>query len=105
MFRFRLAEVVVFFFALHGNSVSANSPCGPRGENSALRQLVDLEIRYVSWFIAEFVPVSADCTGKFAGVTGSWIMYAVSEPFLLGSTEPINYSWEGNGQLNFKKGR
>lgn len=60
---------------------------------------------YVAWFIAEFVPVSADCTGKFKGVTGSWVMYAVTEPFLLGSDEPVNYSWEGKGKLNFKKGK
>ncbi len=60
---------------------------------------------YVAIFIAEFVPVSAECTGKFAGVTGSWVMYAVTEPFLLGSTDPIDYSWEGNGTLKFKKGK
>ena len=59
---------------------------------------------YVAYFIAEFVPVSADCTGKFAGVTGSWVMDAVTEPFLLGSNDPLYYSWEGNGTLNFKKG-
>lgn len=60
---------------------------------------------YVAYFIAEFVPVSADCTGKFAGVTGSWVMYAVTEPFLLGSDDPLYYSWEGDGALNFKKGK
>jgi hypothetical protein len=56
-------------------------------------------------WIAEFVPVSDQCTGKFAGVTGSWIMYAFSEPFVLGSTDPVNYSWEGEGALTFQKGR
>lgn len=60
---------------------------------------------YMAFFIAEFVPVSAECTGKFAGVTGSWVMYAVTEPFLLGSTDPIDYSWEGNGALKFTKGK
>jgi hypothetical protein len=54
-------------------------------------------------FIAEFVPVSEECTGKFAGVTGSWIMYAWTEPFVLGSDDPINYSWEGQGSLTFQK--
>lgn len=58
---------------------------------------------YTANFIAEFVPVSAACTGKFAGVSGSWVMYAVTEPFVLGSTDPIDYSWEGNGTLTFKK--
>src|SRR4029079_13587519 len=36
-------------------------------------------------FIAEFVP-QPESTGKFAGVTGGWIMYAFTEPFVLGST-------------------
>jgi hypothetical protein len=58
---------------------------------------------YTAFFIAEFVPVSSECTGKFAGVTGSWVMYAVTEPFLLGSSDQLTYSWEGQGSLNFKK--
>jgi hypothetical protein len=56
-------------------------------------------------WVAEFVPVSEECTGKFAGVTGSWIMYAFSEPFVLGSSDPVNYSWHGEGSLTFKKGK
>ena len=56
-------------------------------------------------WIAEFVPVSDQCTGKFAGVTGSWIMYAFSEPFVLGSDDPVYYSWEGEGTLTFQKGK
>lgn len=36
---------------------------------------------YTANFIAEFVPLSAACTGKFAGVSGSWVMYAATEPF------------------------
>jgi hypothetical protein len=56
-------------------------------------------------FIAEFVPQPGLCTGKFAGVTDSWIMYAWTEPFVLGSSDPIAYSWAGNGSLNFKKGK
>jgi hypothetical protein len=53
-------------------------------------------------WIAEFVPVSDACTGKFAGVTGGWIMFAESEPFVLGSNDPIFYSWEGEGSLVFQ---
>jgi hypothetical protein len=56
-------------------------------------------------WIAEFVPVPDQCTGQFAGVTGSWIMYAYSEPFVLGSSDPANYWWEGQGTLTFQKGR
>jgi hypothetical protein len=32
-------------------------------------------------FFAEFVPQPELCTGKFAGATGSWVMYAFTEPF------------------------
>jgi hypothetical protein len=54
-------------------------------------------------WVAEFVPQSDACTGKFAGVTGSWIMIAQSEPFVLGSSDPVAYSWEGEGKLTFAK--
>jgi hypothetical protein len=52
-------------------------------------------------FISEFVVVPDASTGRFAGVTGSWIMYAQSDPFVLGSEDPANYSWEGEGELTF----
>jgi hypothetical protein len=56
-------------------------------------------------WMAEFVPVPEASTGKFAGVTGSWIMYAYSEPFLLGSDDPDDYSGEGEGTLTFPEGQ
>lgn len=55
-------------------------------------------------FIAEFVP-QPESTGRFAGCTGGWIMYAFTDPFILGSTDPIDYWWEGEGSLTFKKGK
>ncbi len=54
-------------------------------------------------FIAEFVASPEDSTGRFAGVTGSWIMYASTEAFVLGSTDPIIYGWDGRGSLTFQK--
>ncbi len=60
---------------------------------------------YMAIFVAEFVPISANCTGKFQGVTGGWVMYAATEPFVLGSSDPIEYAWEGSGELAFKKGK
>jgi len=54
-------------------------------------------------FLAEFVAQPLDSTGKFAGVTGSWTMDARTAPFVLGSTDPVSYSWEGEGKLNFAK--
>jgi hypothetical protein len=56
-------------------------------------------------WVAEFVAVPEESTGKFAGVTGSWIMYAFSEPFVLGSDDPVVYSWEGEGTLTFRQGK
>jgi hypothetical protein len=56
-------------------------------------------------WIAEFVPVPEATTEKFAGVTGSWVMYAYSEPFVLGSDDPVDYSWEGEGTLTFQRGQ
>ena len=59
---------------------------------------------YVAHFLAEFVPYLPACTGKFAGVTGSWTMYAATAPFVLGSTNPTAYWWTGDGTLTFKQG-
>ena len=62
-------------------------------------------------FIAEFNPVPELCTGRFANVIdGSLIMVAVTEPFVPqldqdGFTPPFNYAWEGDGWLEFKKGK
>jgi hypothetical protein len=59
---------------------------------------------YVAFFVAEFVPYLPECTGKFAGVSGGWIMYAMSDPFVLGSDGPVGYTWEGEGSLTFSEG-
>ncbi|MFI5460602.1 MAG: hypothetical protein ACHRXM_34745 [Isosphaerales bacterium] len=59
---------------------------------------------YVAYFIAEFVPYPPECTGEFHGVSGSWIMYATTAPFKLGSSDPIGYVWEGEGSLTLSKG-
>jgi hypothetical protein len=60
---------------------------------------------YIAHFIAEFVPYDPECTGKFQGVSGSWIMDATTAPFELGSSDPIPYMWEGEGSLTFRNGR
>jgi hypothetical protein len=59
---------------------------------------------YVATFVAEFVPYDPDCTGKFQGVTGSWIMVATTAPFVLGSSDPVDYVWDGEGSLTFSHG-
>jgi hypothetical protein len=53
-------------------------------------------------FVAEFVIDGAASTGRFAGATGSWIMIAQTEPFVLGSSDPLVYTWEGEGRINLK---
>ncbi|MGD9856453.1 MAG: hypothetical protein AB7U20_16020 [Planctomycetaceae bacterium] len=53
-------------------------------------------------FYAEFV-VQPESTGKFAGATGSWIMHAQTDPFVLGSSDPVNYQWNGETKLTFNK--
>jgi hypothetical protein len=58
-----------------------------------------------AFFIAEFVVQPTLSTGKFAGATGSWVMSAQTGPFVLGSNDPLAYSWEGQGTLTFKKGK
>jgi len=59
---------------------------------------------YVAHFIAEFVPYGPECTGRFKGVTGGWIMYATTAPFFLTASDPVFYTWEGQGSLTFTKG-
>jgi hypothetical protein len=56
---------------------------------------------YQANFLAEFVPFAPACTGRFAGVGGGWTMKAVSAPFVLGSTDPLPYTWSGTGTLVF----
>jgi hypothetical protein len=58
-----------------------------------------------AFWVAEFVPDPQLSTGKFAGIKGSWIMYARSCPFVLGSDDPAYYTWEGEGKLEFAKRR
>jgi hypothetical protein len=55
-----------------------------------------------AFFIAEFV-VQPESTGRFAGASGSWIMYAQTEPFILGSSDPVAYTWVGEGSLTLPK--
>jgi hypothetical protein len=56
---------------------------------------------YQAFFVADFIPYDPDCTGKVKGVTGGWTMYAMTEPFVLGSTDPVEYTWKGEGSLTF----
>jgi len=61
-----------------------------------------LGIAVQAHWIAEFVIDPAASTGRFRGATGSWIMDAYSEPFVLGSDDPVYYSWSGQGRIKLK---
>ena len=57
---------------------------------------------FTAVFVAEFNPVLAKCTGRFASVTsGSLIMIAMSSPFFIvgTNTTPFTYVWQGEGVL------
>ncbi|MDP9179754.1 MAG: hypothetical protein M3O61_18950, partial [Gemmatimonadota bacterium] len=56
---------------------------------------------YTAVWWAEFTPVNSASTGRFRNVSGSFFMLAISEPFVLTSTDPIAYSWSGEGRLTF----
>lgn len=66
---------------------------------------------FIAVFVAEFNPVPAKCTGRFAKVVGgSFIMVAVSEPFFFDlddpmdpRTTPFKYSWAGKGTIKYRK--
>jgi hypothetical protein len=58
---------------------------------------------FTTVWVAEFNPVPAACTGRFRNViAGSFIMVAVTEPFVLGAKDPVGYSWQGDGWIEFK---
>jgi sugar lactone lactonase YvrE len=56
-------------------------------------------------FTATFTPVPQDSTGRFANVTGGSVtMVATSDAFVLGATDPVGYTWVGDGWLAFRSG-
>jgi hypothetical protein len=58
----------------------------------------------VAVWVAEFNPVPAMSTGRFKNVIdGSFMMTAVTEPFVLGAKVPVDYTWEGEGWIEFNK--
>jgi hypothetical protein len=54
-------------------------------------------------FVAEFVVQPTLSTGRFAGATGNWVMYAYTAPFVLGASDPIPYAWDGIGLVTLRK--
>ena len=60
--------------------------------------------KVIAVFVAEFNPLLELCTGRFKQVTGgSFIMIATTGPFVFGAKDPVAYTWEGEGALDWKK--
>jgi hypothetical protein len=58
----------------------------------------------ITVWTAEFNPVPALCTGRFAKITGgSFIMVAMTDPFVFGSLDPVAYTWQGSGSVTYGK--
>src|SRR5262245_18921984 len=72
-------------------------------ELTVLAVLGDGSLLVEALWVAEFVAVPEASTGRFAGVTGSWVMVAWSAPFVLGSDDPVYYAWEGEGRLTLPR--
>jgi hypothetical protein len=59
--------------------------------------------KVVVQFIAVFAPITSECTGRFADITGgNFMMFATTDPFdptpnSQGFTEAFTYSWVGAG--------
>ena len=51
-------------------------------------------------FIAQANILPNESTGKFAGATGSWLMIAQTQPFVLGSSDPLVFDWAGQGVIH-----
>jgi hypothetical protein len=99
------------FVAANGDKLACTSGDPSNGaEQVGTFQLYDAgggEVYAV--FLVEFNPIVAQCTGRFRDVIdGSLIMVATSKPFVLelnadGFTPPFDYTWEGNGWLEFDR--
>jgi hypothetical protein len=92
------------FVAANGDKLACNYGVGGTGVVTLIAVCPGV---YRATFVADFVPIPDQCTGKFAGVTGSWTMYGASGEFTIdGTTEQTStfiYGWEGEGKLTFPK--
>jgi hypothetical protein len=61
------------------------------------------DIRNEGLLIGAVFIVRPESTSRLTLATGSWMMYALTEPFILGSDEPAAYWWEGKGKVTFQQ--
>jgi hypothetical protein len=102
---------VFTFVAANGDKLACTyGETGNGAEQAGVYQVVPVDDgKVIVVFLAEFNPVPSACTGKFKDVVdGSFLMLAVTEPFVLSLDEqfrspPFHYDWVGAGWLEFKK--
>ena len=83
--------------------ITFNAGASKAAVQALVRNLTFSNIAYAV-FKAEFNPVPAQCTGRFANVKGGrFLMTAVTEPFDLRNPVNVRYCWEGEGTLEFAK--
>jgi hypothetical protein len=99
------------FVAANGDRLAFNYGANTPGEFTLIP--TD-DGKFIVQFDAEFTPVPEESTGRFAKVTGgSFRMIAYSDPLDLspdaitedGYTAPFNYTWSGEGSIEFSKGK
>ena len=103
------SAVPFVFTAANGDKLVCDYGHGPLGPGKVTLNVLGItpagEIIVEAVFVAEFTPVLDQCTGRFAQlVDGSFVMVATAEPTILGSEEPVGYTWEGEGWLEFAEG-
>jgi hypothetical protein len=88
------------FTASNGDQLPCTYGAGPTGTFTIFPQANG---SVVVQFIAVFAPITSECTGRFATITGgNFMMIATSDPFnptpnAQGYTGPLTYSWVGAG--------
>lgn len=95
------------FVAANGDILAMNYGAAP--SNPGKLDLIPVgNNQYIAVFLAQFTPDPSQSTGRFADdVGGGFTMLAVSTPFSLtpsGYTTPFNYTWTGEGALEFATG-
>lgn len=102
------SAVPFVFIAANGDELAftyGDTTNGAAGPGEVTLSGPDAGGLFVATWVAEFNPVPNLCTGRFEKVIdGSFIMVAKTEPFVLGATDPVKYSWKGQGTLTFQNG-
>jgi hypothetical protein len=95
------------FVAANGDQLAFNYGTGDSGTFTGQLSADGTTVTNVQ-FVATFVPDPTHSTGRFANVVGGSFVMVASAPSISlnsnvpGYTAPFNYTWSGNGTLQFK---